>query len=528
MEHILTILIFLPVVGSLGILALPGGKNYLYRWITFLISTINLGLSVWVYLNFNPSLSGISNEKAMQFVEKVDWITIAVGDINKIGIQYFVGLDGLNMPMVLLSALVLFIGAISAWNIKYKAKGFHSLFLLLSGSIIGCFAALDFFLFFLFFEFMLLPMYFLIGIWGGKRREYASIKFFIYTLVGSVCILLVMIMLAFSVQYPKDTYTFNLLALADRTNFIPDSLLNWQNSRWLINMPARRWAFLLLLTGFAIKLPAVPVHTWLPDAHVEAPTPISVILAGILLKIGGYGLLRIGISIFPDSGWIYSDWMAVLGGISIVYGALNAMASHDLKRMVAYSSVSHMGFVLIGIASMTSEGINGAMYQLFSHGILSAMLFLLVGVLQDRTHDKTIENYRGLATKMPVYTGMTIIAFFASLGLPGFSGFIGEFFTIMSTFGTDIIPRWVILAAVAGLVLGAAYFLWTLQRMFFGKYWSKGGEEWAILLTDLNLREKAMLIILAILALIFGIFPNLLFTPMSKTIMTLTDMIQKS
>lgn len=516
----------MPVSASLGILLLPGGKPALYRWVTLIVSTINLGLAVWVYLQFDLQKHGISQVEAMQFVEKLPWITVAMGDLGKLSIQYFVGLDGLNMPMVLLSALVLFMGAISAWTISYKAKGFHSLYLLLSGSIIGCFAALDFFLFFLFFEFMLLPMYFLIGIWGGARREYASIKFFIYTLVGSVCILLVMIMLAFSVQYPKGTFTFDLLAMIDPGNYLPDSLLNWNNSRWMAGYPLRRWAFLLLLIGFAIKLPVVPVHTWLPDAHVEAPTPISVVLAGILLKIGGYGLIRIGIPIFPDAAWIYSNIMGMLGGISIVYGALNAMAAHDLKRMVAYSSVSHMGFVLVGIASMTSEGINGAMYQLFSHGILSAMLFLIVGVLQDRTHDKTIENYRGLATKMPVFTGMVVVAFFASLGLPGFSGFIGEFFTIMGSFGTDAIPRWVILAAVAGLILGAAYFLWTLQRMFFGKYWSRGGEEWSLQLTDLTIRERLMLIILAILALVFGIFPNLLFDPMRATISFLTDMIQ--
>ncbi len=463
----------------------------------------------------------------MQFVEKLPWITVSMGESGKLAIQYFVGLDGLNMPMVLLSALVLFIGAISAWTITYKAKGFHSLYLLLSGSIIGCFAALDFFLFFLFFEFMLLPMYFLIGIWGGKRREYASIKFFLYTLAGSVCILLVMIMLAFSVQYPKGTFTFDMLAMVDHANFLPDSLLNWKYSRWMMGYPLRLWAYVFLLIGFMIKLPAVPVHTWLPDAHVEAPTPISVVLAGILLKIGGYGLIRVGIVIFPDASWTYSGIISILGGISIVYGALNAMAAHDLKRMVAYSSVSHMGFVLIGMASMTNEGISGAMYQLFSHGILSAMLFLLVGVLQDRTHDKTIENYRGLMSKMPVFTVMTIIAFFASLGLPGFSGFIGEFFSIMGCFGTDTIPRWVILLAVAGLILGAAYFLWTLQRMFFGKYWTCGGEEWSLQLTDLNFRETFMLGFLAILALVFGIFPNLLFTPMQATITFLTQMLQE-
>ncbi len=525
-SHLLSILIFLPVSASLAILFLPSGKTVVFRWITLVVSTINLGLAVFVYLQFNPQQHGINQTGAMQFVEKVDWISLSLGGLGKLSIQYFVGLDGLNLPMVLLAALVLFVGAVSSWTISYKAKGYHALYLLLSGSIIGCFVALDFFLFFVFFEFMLLPMYFLIGIWGGTRREYASIKFFIYTLVGSVCILLVMIMLAFSVKV-GGVYTFDMLAMTNPKNYASDALLGWGNFRWFAGMPLRWWAFLLLLIGFAIKLPVVPLHTWLPDAHVEAPTPISVVLAGILLKIGGYGLLRIALPIFPDMTWVFANVIGGLGGVSIVYGALCAMAAHDLKRMVAYSSVSHMGFVLIGIASMTAEGINGAVYQLFSHGILSAMLFLLVGVLQDRTHDKTIESYRGLASKMPAFTGMVTVAFFASLGLPGFSGFIGEFFTIMGVFGNERVPRWVILAAVAGLVLGAAYFLWTLQRMFFGKYWSRGSEAWAAQLTDLNLREKLLLALLAVLALVFGIFPHLLFEPMQLTITFLTDMMQR-
>ena len=525
-SHLLSILIFLPVSASLAILFLPGGKTMLFRWITLVVSTINLGLAIFVYLQFSPQQHGINQAGAMQFVEQAEWISLSLGGLGRLSIQYFVGLDGLNLPMLLLSALVLFIGAVSSWTINYKTKGYHALYLLLSGSIIGCFVALDFFLFFLFFEFMLLPMYFLIGIWGGTRREYASIKFFIYTLVGSVCILLVMIMLAFSVKV-DGAYTFDMLAMTNPRNYASDALLGWGNFRWFAGMPLRWWAFLLLLIGFAIKLPVVPLHTWLPDAHVEAPTPISVVLAGILLKIGGYGLLRIGLPIFPDMTWVFSGFIGALGGVSIVYGALCAMAAHDLKRMVAYSSVSHMGFVLIGIASMTAEGINGAVYQLFSHGILSAMLFLLVGVLQDRTHDKTIESYRGLASKMPVYTGMVTVAFFASLGLPGFSGFIGEFFTIMGVFGNERVPRWVILAAVAGLVLGAAYFLWTLQRMFFGEYWSRGGDAWAAQLTDLNWREKFSLALLAVLALVFGLFPNLLFEPMQLTITFLTDMMQR-
>ena len=262
------------------------------------------------------------------------------------------------------------------------------------------------------------------------------------------------------------------------------------------------------LIGFGVKLPAVPVHTWLPDAHVEAPTPVSVVLAGILLKIGGYGFLRIAFPIFPEIAHQYALWIVGFGVLSILYGAYNALSMNDLKKMIAYSSVSHMGFVLVGIGSLTSEGLNGAVYQMFSHGILSAMLFLLVGVLYDRTHDRRIDSYQGLASVMPKYTAMIAVAFFASLGLPAFSGFIGEIFTLMGSFNSPLIPKWLTGLAAFGLVLGAGYFLWTLQRMFFGKFWVRQYEE---TLQDLTSREKVMLYPLAILALVFGLFPNLIF-----------------
>jgi len=552
MVHLLSYIVFIPLIAAVLVLLTPRAYKHLYRVLTVLGLGLTLTLIIFAISGFDTSVQGaINGEANLQFVEKTEWFSISLGSMGKFSVDYFVGTDGLNIGMLLLAGIVLLIGAIASWNIKDKQKAYFGLYLLLSSSILGCFVALDFFLFYLFFEFMLLPMYFLIGIWGGPRKEYAALKFFLYTLVGSILILIVMIGLNNSVYDPVKTAieagyevnqveqvqqlvqdgtiksdqivkSFNMIHMADADNYIPGSFLHKSSLAQIFGQPARWMAFLALLIGFAIKLPAVPFHTWLPDAHVEAPTPISVVLAGILLKVGGYGLIRTAFVMFPDSAYHYSWLIGFFGMFAIIYGALNALAQKDLKKLIAYSSVSHMGFVLMGLAAMTVEGISGAIYQMYSHGLISAMLFLIAGVIYDRTHDRMIENYGGLASKMPKYTVFVAIAFFASLGLPGFSGFIAELMVLIGSFKSSAIPAWMPIVATIGLVLGAGYYLWTMQRMFFGKFWVKD-KNWVDSLTDLNPREYLMLVPLVILILAFGLYPSLLLDLINNSVESFAD-----
>ncbi|MDQ4142057.1 MAG: NADH-quinone oxidoreductase subunit M, partial [Bacteroidota bacterium] len=465
MSFILSSLIFLPLAAVLIILALPGGAIRLMRSVAFGVTIVELIMALWLYQQFNAMVDVAA--QGYQFVEKVKWIGLNLNSLGYLQINYFLGVDGISISMVLLTGIIGVIGVISSFTITKSVKGYFALYLLLLGSIMGCFLALDLFLFYLFFEFMLLPMYFLIGIWGGPRREYAAIKFFIYTLIGSIFILIVIIGLYTSVIDPQATahqlglltnnqvnnsgaitkvqellaagkvsrealvHTFSIPDMLTSANFIPDSLLHVTSGKMLGSVSIRLIAFLLIFAGFAIKMPLVPVHTWLPDAHVEAPTPISVILASLLLKVGAYGLLRIVFPIFPDGAVYFSFFLGVLAVVTILYGALCALAMSDLKKLIAYSSVSHMGFVLLGLAALTSEGVNGAIYQMFSHGLISAMLFLVVGVIYDRSGSRSIACFRGLAGTMPAFTTVAVIAFFASLGLPGLAGFIAELLVLL-------------------------------------------------------------------------------------------------
>ncbi|KPM47268.1 complex I subunit 4 family protein [Jiulongibacter sediminis] len=513
-DYLLSILIFLPLLAGFIVVLLPKSLEPKSKFIALAVSIINLLISIYLFRAFDGSATGY------QFMEQKPWINLDLGNFGTFSIQYLLGVDGISLPMVLLAGIVMLAGAVSSMSIDRRPKAFYTFFLLLTSSIFGCFVSLDFFLFFLFFEFMLLPMYFLIGIWGGERREYAAMKFIIYTLVGSVFILVVMLAMGLSVNAPMNsetpTFTFDFRHLADAKNYISGSVLDQSSSIEWLGWPVRSILFILLLVGFGIKLPAVPFHTWLPDAHVEAPTSISVVLAGILLKVGGYGFLRIGIGFFPEEALNFAPWIAGLGVVSIIYGAFNAIAQDDLKKLIAYSSVSHMGFVFLGFAAFNNEGFNGAIYQMFSHGLLSSMLFLVVGVIYDRTHNRLIQNYRGLAGKMPLYTGAVIIAFFGSLGLPGISGFIGEFFSLLGGFSSPHLSKWFPSIAVLGIVLSAVYLLWALQRMFFGNFWVN--RDLKDQMHDLNIKESILLYGLGALAILYGVWPALLLDVTNKSV----------
>ncbi len=513
---------FLPIFGMFIILFIPKHARSAMKWSAAGITLLQVIIAALIYINFNRELGGINSKEGMQFVETAKWIDIkSVSFVGRIQIEYFLGVDGVSVPMVILTSLISFIAVIASWNIEKALKGYLAMLLLLDTGMMGVFVALDFFLFYVFWEVMLLPMYFLIGVWGGPRREYAAIKFFLYTLVGSVLILLALIALYFSVKITdpatgEKIYTFNMLAMMDPANFVKGSLL------YGLGTNMRMLAYLALVIGFAIKVPVFPFHTWLPDAHVEAPTAISVILAGVLLKMGTYGLIRISYPVFPELAQKFAPVLAVFALINIIYGAFCAMAQKDFKRLIAYSSISHMGIVLLGMAALNTQGLMGAVFQMFNHGTITAMLFLIVGVLYDRAHTRDLNEFGGLATTMPKYTGIMTVAFFAALGLPGLSGFVSEAFSFLGAFQSEKL-RIITIIATLGIVLTAAYMLWTLQRVFLGK----GNEKWNGL-PDINSRELVTLVPLAVIVIGLGIYPSLMLDLMTSSLNNLIMLVEKS
>jgi NADH-quinone oxidoreductase subunit M len=501
---ILNWILWLPIIGMVGVILTPKAKEGMIRLVTLVTTSITLLLSILLYMHFDTSTA------EMQFVVKFPWI-------EQFHINYFLGIDGITMLMTFLNALLFFICTLSSWTIHKNVKAYFALLLMLQSTVFGVFFSLDFFLFYVYWEVMLLPMFFLIGIWGGENREYAAIKFFLYTFFGSIFMLVGIIALYYATG--KGVDSFNILA-HQGGKFVNETVVIFGHT-----FSFEHIFFWFMFLGFAIKVPVFPFHTWLPHAHVQAPTAVSVILAGVLLKMGTYGFLRIAFPIFPKAAVDSSTIIAILGLISVIYGAFCAMAQDDVKKLVAYSSVSHMGFVMLGLSAMTTQGVNGAVLQMFNHGTSTAMMFLLIGILYERSHHRWIvkpdgsKGYGGLATKLPKYTTVFIIGMFASLGLPGLSGFISEaliFLGIYQKFTT------ITVIAVVGLLIGAAYLLWMFKRMFFGEV-NPETEEYE----DMNAREVFYMLPLCICVIVFGIFPSPLLNVMKASVGHLVELMAK-
>jgi NADH-quinone oxidoreductase subunit M len=493
---LLTISWLLPVAGALLLLFIgnaDGRRDGLIRWVSLAIAVATFGVTLALWAGFDSSSPGF------QFVERHPWIPT-------FGIDYYLGIDGISLLLVVLTSFLSPVALLSSWgSIERKVKEFSIFMLALEGAMIGVFVSLDLFLFYVFWDAMLVPMYFLIGIWGYDQRIYAAIKFMLYTMAGSVLMLIAILGLAYLHSVATGSYSFDLLRL------------------YTLDIPPRTqaWFFLAFTVAFAIKVPLFPFHTWLPDAHVQAPTAGSVILAGVLLKMGTYGLLRFSFPLFPDAATYFAPALAVLAVIGIVYGALVAMVQPDMKKLVAYSSVSHLGFVVLGICAMNVQGVQGAVYQMLAHGVSTGGLFLIVGMLSDRRHTRLISEFGGLKAVVPRLTAAFMIITLASIGLPGLNGFIGEFLIMLGAFRWD--PRYVFVAGL-GVILSAVYMLWMFQRVYYGEI----THEENATLRDLLPREWAAVIPLCAMAIVMGVFPTLFLRPMEASVNAVIERVQQS
>ncbi len=501
---LLSAIVFYPLAG-LGVLLtlemlsrLFGGRVSagLWRVAGFIVSMIGLVLSVDLWQTFDPSKSG------MQLVEHMPWLP-------DFGINYYVGVDGITLFLIVLTAFLLPVILLASWtDIASRVKQYVFFMLLLQCGMMGAFLSLNMFLFYVFWEVMLIPMYFLIGIWGGPRRIYATMKFFIYTMVGSLLMLVAILILAF-LHYQEFGGVLNFDYIGwNGAKGILDTVLHTDGSIWWQN---QRWLFLAFALAFAIKVPLFPFHTWLPDAHVEAPTAGSAILAGVLLKLGTYGFLRYALPLFPQATLEAAPWLIGLCLIGIVYGALVAMVQTDIKKLVAYSSVSHLGLVMLGIFVLTIQGLEGAVLQMVNHGISTGALFILVGMIYERRHTREISSFGGIAQVMPVFTVFFLITTFSSIGLPVLNGFVGEYLILLGTFTTNK-PAAVI--ATSGVILSAVYMLWMVRRVFFGAVTSEANQK----LQDLNTREKLVAVALVLPMFWIGVYPSSFLSPMHNSV----------
>jgi len=492
---LLSLLTFFPLVGVALILLLKPFKREsdgLIRQIAIVVSIITFVIAVWVLIQFNPDRAGL------QLVDRIDWIPT-------LGVQYFLAVDGLAILFIMLTAFVTPLAIISSWSaIQDQVKGYYVFMLLLETAMLGVFLAQDLFLFYVFWEFTLIPMYFLIGIWGGEKRVYASIKFFLYTMAGSLFMLIAIL----------------FLGLTNHTFSLPDLVAN---RAMFAEMPVQALLFVGFAIAFAIKVPIFPFHSWLPDAHTEAPTAGSIILAGILLKMGTYGFIRFNLPLFPDASFDFAPFIAVLAIIGIIYGAIVSFAQKDVKRLVAYSSVSHLGFVMLGIFSLNVQGLQGGILQGINHGLSTGALFFIVGVLYEQRHTRLMSAFGGIWKAVPIFSALTLVVVLSSMGLPGLNGFVGEFTILLGSMGADEAlgsNAWIYTAfATSGVILAAIYLLWMFQRVFLGpldKEENRG-------LRDINTRELAIFVAFLIFIVWIGINPDPYFQMMDASVSSLVD-----
>ena len=493
-NSILTLVTFFPLIGILLLLFVPKEKTDTIKGLALIISVVTMILSFAVYAGFDANASG------MQFEVNIPWI-------SSFGINYHFGIDGISLLLIVLTTVLTTLSILASWNsITTGIKGYFISMLLLEVGMIGVFCALDLFLFYIFWELMLIPMYFIIGVWGGPRKVYAAIKFVLFTMFGSLLMLVGIMYVLFEYQRMTGEFSFDILKLT---------------STLALGYTPQLYLFGAFALAFAIKVPLFPFHTWLPDAHVQAPTAGSVILAGVLLKMGTYGFIRICLPMFPDATIAYMPYISVLAIIAIIYGALVAMVQKDIKSLVAYSSVSHMGFVMLGLFALNMQGLEGAVMQMINHGIVTGALFLLVGMIYERRHTRMIDDFGGIAKVMPLFTVVFMIVTLASIGLPLTNGFIGEFLILLGMFKSNYIYA---AFAATGVILSACYMLWMFQRVFYGEVTKEENKK----LLDLTLREKVILLPLVILIFFIGIYPNPLFKRIEPAVKNVLQQVNKA